>query len=114
MIRIIILFIVLSIPSAWAHDHRLQTDLSPQMKKWFDGLKSGKGPCCSDSDGTALSDVDWQTNNGRYSVRINGLWIDVPDEAVLTGPNRAGVTMVWPLISFGIISIRCFIPGTMI
>src|ERR1700733_15046013 len=28
--------------------------LSP-LKPWFDGLRSGKGPCCSDADGFALS-----------------------------------------------------------
>jgi len=32
------------------------------LKPWFDGLRSGKGPCCSDADGYALSDVDWQSN----------------------------------------------------
>ena len=24
------------------------------LKQWFDSLKSGKGPCCSDADGYAL------------------------------------------------------------
>ena len=38
----------------------------------------------------------------------------VPDEAVITEPNRAGRTMVWPVkTAFGI-SIRCFMPGSMI
>lgn len=27
--------------------------LSP-LKPWFDSLKSGKGPCCSDADGFAV------------------------------------------------------------
>src|SRR3954454_9426419 len=36
------------------------------LKPWFDSLKSGKGPCCSDADGTAVSDVDWESGNGRY------------------------------------------------
>ena len=26
------------------------------LKPWFDSLKSGKGPCCSDADGFAVSD----------------------------------------------------------
>ncbi len=81
-------------------------------------MKSGKGPCCSDADGTALSDVDWDTVDGHYRVRIEKQWWDVPDEAVLKEPNRAGPTMVWPIYyrSVGVplrIDIRCFIPGLM-
>src|SRR6266581_6051700 len=67
------------------------------LKQWFDGLASGRGPCCSDADGTALSDVDWESRDGRYRVRIDGDWIDVPADAVITEPNRAGRTMVWPM-----------------
>src|SRR4051812_19157974 len=48
------------------------------LKPWFDSLKSGKGPCCSDADGTALSDVDWEAKGDHYRVRIEGNWIDVP------------------------------------
>lgn len=83
------------------------------LKSWFDGLKSKNGPCCSDADGTALSDVDWESREGRYRVRINGAWVDVPDSAVISEPNRAGVTMVWPFYQNGEPRIRCFIPGSM-
>src|SRR6478735_1054910 len=31
----------------------------PELKAWFDGLRSGKGSCCSDADDSALSDTDW-------------------------------------------------------
>src|SRR5258705_13720774 len=65
------------------------------MKKWFDSLKSEKGPCCSDADGTALSDVDWESKDGHYRVRLNGQWIDVPDDALVTEPNLVGRTMVY-------------------
>lgn len=88
------------------------------LKPWFDSLKSGKGPCCSDADGTALSDVDWQSKDGHYRVRIENEWWDVPEEAVLTEPNLAGKTMVWPIYyrSMGSplrVDIRCFLPGSM-
>ena len=87
------------------------------LKGWFDGLKSKKGPCCSDADGTALSDVDWEARNGKYRVRIDGEWIDVPDDAVITEPNLAGVTMVWPIRFWEAgkqtIVIRCFMVGPM-
>jgi hypothetical protein len=44
----------------------------------------------------ALSDVDWDSRNGHYRVRLRGEWIDVPDDTVITEPNRAGRAMVWP------------------
>lgn len=101
------------------------------LKSWFDGLRSGKGPCCSDADGYALSDVDWEARGGRYRVRIprwrfdpsaeaptppagtEMIWIDVDDDAVITEPNRAGRTMVWPIWGHQGPSIRCFMPGSM-
>jgi hypothetical protein len=96
--------------------------ISP-LKGWFDSLHSGKGPCCSDADGTAISDVDWNApgqggNESRYyRVRIEGMWILVPDEALITEPNRAGRAMVWPVYTRPLnapaqIEIRCFMPGS--
>ena len=83
------------------------------LKPWFDSLKSGKGPCCSDADGIAIADPDWESREGHYRVRLDGEWIIVPDEAVITEPNRAGRTMVWPIKGFFGTSIRCFLPGSM-
>ena len=83
------------------------------LKQWFDSLRSGKGPCCSDADGFALSDVDWESGNGHYRVRVDGEWHDVPDDAVITEPNRVGRTMVWPIRGYQGLSIRCFMPGSM-
>jgi hypothetical protein len=86
---------------------------NPELHQWFEGLRSGKGPCCSDADGSAVSDVDWETRGGHYRVRIEGDWVDVPDEAVITEPNRIGRTMVWPIHGYLGVSIRCFMPGSM-
>ena len=83
------------------------------LKEWFDSLRSGKGPCCSDADGSAVSVVVWESGNGHYRVRIEGEWIDVPDDAVITEPNRVGRTMVWPTRGYGGLTIRCFMPGSM-
>ena len=83
------------------------------LKQWFDSLRSGKGPCCSDADGSVVSDVDWESKDGHYRVRLDGQWIDVPADAVLTGPNRAGGPMGWPVKEPLGISIRCFLPGSM-
>lgn len=83
------------------------------LKPWFDSLKSGKGPCCSVADGLAVSDPDWESKDGHFRVRVENEWIDVPDDAVITEPNLAGRTMVWPVKGSLGISIRCFMPGSM-
>lgn len=111
----IVLFLLMS--SSHARDLDGRYAGSP-LKEWFDSLKSGKGPCCSDADGSAVSDADWESKDGRYRVRLEEQWWDVPDDAVITEPNRAGRTMVWPIYyrSFGStvrIEIRCFMPGSM-
>jgi hypothetical protein len=49
----------------------------------------------------------------RFQCGTQMDWVDVPDEAVTTEPNRAGRTMVWPRYGDGDVSIRCFIPGSM-
>src|SRR3954452_23720053 len=83
------------------------------LKGWFDSLKSGRGPCCSDADGFAVSDPDWDSQNGQYRVRIDGNWIVVPEDAVITAPNLYGRTMVWPIKGSLGTTIRCFMPGSM-
>jgi len=41
------------------------------LKPWFDRLASGKGLCCSFADGVSVQDVDWDTQDGHYRVRIS-------------------------------------------
>ncbi len=89
----------------------------PEMHRWFEHLASRKGPCCSDADGVTVEDTDWDFEEGHYRVYLKDLWIVVPDDAVITQPNRYGRTVVWPLF-FGVdgrgqIIIRCFMPGPM-
>src|ERR1700743_3360919 len=55
---------------------------SPELHQWFEGLRSGKGPCCSDADGSAGSDVDWENRARHYRVRIDGGGVDAPGGAV--------------------------------
>jgi hypothetical protein len=83
------------------------------LKPWFDQLASGKGLCCSMADGESVADPDWESKDGHYRVRLENRWIDVPDDALITEPNRAGRTMVWPMRFDNQISIRCFMPGSM-
>jgi hypothetical protein len=83
------------------------------LKSWFDRLASGNGLCCSFADGFRVDDVDWDTQDGHYRVRLNGEWIVVPDNAVVSEPNMFGPAVVWPYMGTdGQTQIRCFLPGT--
>ena len=73
----------------------------PELNGWFDKLASGRGLCCSLTDGVTVADPDWESRDGRYRVRLYGEWIDVPDDALITEPNRVGRTMVWPMLLNG-------------
>ena len=107
MVRIVLIFLLLCTP-ALARDPG-----HPELDEWFNRLASGKGLCCSFADGFAVSDVDWESKDGHYRVRLENNWIDVPDDALITEPNRAGRTMVWPMWFNGGTFIRCFMPGSM-
>lgn len=107
---------------AVAHDNHYA--ISDDMKNWFQGLKSEKGPCCADADGSVIQDADWESKDNHYRVRIEEKWWDVPDGAVINAPNLYGPTMVWPIRQNGnsygygvksgtIVDIRCFMPGSM-
>ena len=79
---------------------------------WFDHLASGKGLCCSFADGFSVQDVDWDTLDGRYRVHLRGEWVIVPENALVTEPNRFGPAVVWPYTDAeGAMQIRCFLPG---
>jgi hypothetical protein len=98
--------------SARAHDDGRYAN-SP-LHGWFEQLASGRGPCCSFADGASIADVDWDTQGpgGHYRVRLHGQWIEVPDAAVVHGPNRDGRAFVWPYTDVrGKTQIRCFLPG---
>lgn len=97
---------------AYPHDNGQFAQADPGIRSWFNGLRSGKGLCCSFADGLTLQDVDWDTEGAHYRVRIDGQWIVVPDDAVLTEPNRVGVAVVWPYKSGDQTMIRCFIAGS--
>jgi hypothetical protein len=103
-----IFFAVFVVP-VFAHDPS-----HPELNDWFNRLSSKKsGLCCSLTDGVTVADPDWESKDGHYRVRLDGKWIDVPDDALITEPNRAGRTMVWPMRFDGQFSIRCFMPGSM-
>jgi hypothetical protein len=76
------------------------------LKQWFESLKSAKGFCCAEADGR---DTEYDIRDSKYWVPVNGVWTEVPADAVITEPNKAGRAILWldPLQN-----IRCFIPGS--
>jgi hypothetical protein len=114
--------------AAQAHDHK-----RPDLNKWFETRTNVQGNrCCDGSEAKLLANVDWQSacsfevQEGKtervchYQVFIAGRWWDVPNTALVTGPNLDGETLVWPtyywidgIPDHGIssISIQCFMPG---
>ena len=101
-----------------SHAHDDGTHANDPLHAWFDQLASGRGLCCSFADGVSIAEVDWDNLgtiddvNSGYRVRLDGQWIDVPKNAVITEPNKDGRTFVWPhQDSEGKTQIRCFMPG---
>ena len=84
---------------AHAHDADGRFKDSP-LHDWFQQLGSGNGLCCDFADGFKVEDVDWDTQDGHYRVRLRGKWMTVPDEAVVKSENRYGPAVVWPICSF--------------
>jgi hypothetical protein len=107
MKRLALILLLLCTP-VLAHDAN-----HPELNSWFDHLASRKGLCCSFADGRVVADPDWDSKDGHYRVRLDNQWIDVPDDALITEPNRAGRTMVWTWFLNGKRTIRCFMPGSM-
>ena len=94
--------------TAAAHDYE-----HPELAPWFMSLQSrSKTPCCDGSEAQHLADVEWRTRDGHYQVFLEGDWRDVPDTAIVDGPNRDGTALVWTYFVDGKnVGIRCFMPG---
>ena len=115
LFRNVVIGITIGIVSAMLIGHLRAAGNYPDgaMHAWFDKLSSGKGLCCSFADGQSISDVDWDIQSSKYRVRIDGKWIVVPDDALITEPNKYGPAVVWPFKDFqGVTQIRCFMPGS--
>jgi hypothetical protein len=76
--------------------------------------------CCAQADGHPLDESEWDIKGDKYRIFIQGEWIVVPDDAVISGPNKFGKAIVWLRDHADpasgeintITRIRCFIPGS--
>lgn len=97
---------------AQSRDSGQYAQTPPEIRQWFNSLRSGKGNCCSMADGRSISDADTDIRGDHFWVRVDGEWIEVPDEALVNQPNRIGQPVVWPMKDAdGKTAVRCFLPG---
>jgi hypothetical protein len=86
----------------------------PDLNNWVRGLYDNSGiPCCEGNEAHALDEPDWRVSSeGHYQVFIDNEWADVPDRAVVQGPNKYGRVLVWYSHWAGHpVLIRCFLPA---
>jgi hypothetical protein len=109
--RLSVLVITLLVLPAQARDLDGRYAQSPNHE-WFRQLQTpGSGRCCDEADGTGVEAIDWDTKDGHYRVRVDGEWHPVPDDKVVTEPNRIGKAVVWVYRGSVGTVVRCFMPG---
>jgi hypothetical protein len=120
----------LAASAASAHDAtRMQADFSgypgdpKEIGNWLHGLSSKKsgGSCCNGFDGkppqawVRTSGTGIYGEGSHYEVMIEHNWVTVPDDAVITEPNKFGAAVVWYSTSHNgehtNFNIKCFLPG---
>ena len=92
-------------------------EISPQCRAKIKQLSRNGSNCCATADGWEAKEVVWDIENNHYVVVIEGTRYPVPDEAVLTESNCAGIAIVWYVWDQEeqrdkkTIRFRCFWPG---
>ena len=93
--------------TVFAHDHA-----RPQLNDWLKSLQNaGKAQCCDGDDTDAIE--DWDTKDNGFRVKFRGQWFDVPQSAIVEGPNKGGTALLWMNKGIMGLSVRCFMPGSM-
>lgn len=106
----------MSAEARWKPEYAQQ--YTPQERQWFRDQKipGTNFSCCSTADGEI---VEEDIRDGHYWIRcpLDGAcpfkeWTRVPDERVITEPNKFGRAVVWfRNYPVGTSSIICFAPG---
>jgi hypothetical protein len=105
--------LVLASVGSQAHDDGRYSQVSPEIKRWVEGLTDHQGRgCCATADGFRPEEVEWDMAANGYRVMVEGQWYAVPDGAVIKEPNRIGYAIVWYYKDSGALYIRCFLPGS--
>jgi hypothetical protein len=112
------LFLCLPLAASQARDTNPHRQIRPEIKVWIEALTDQYGiGCCATADGFRPREIAWNITASSYRVKVGTQWLDVPDEAVVKGPNRLGYAVAWLEYDWDINtgemtpSIRCFLPG---
>jgi hypothetical protein len=110
---LVVIALVLASFGTQARDNGQYAQVSPEIKRWVEGLTDDKGRgCCATADGFRPDEVEWDMSENAYRVMISGQWFTVPDGAVIKQTNRIGYALVWYYFDNGALMIRCFLPGS--
>lgn len=106
-VSLLLLCMALLIHPVQAHDHS-----RPGLLDWLKSLQNRNNMvCCDGTDTDAIE--GWETRDGRYRVRFRGQWYQVPEDALVDGPNKGGDALLWMNKGYLGFSVRCFMPGSM-
>ena len=103
--------------TAPAMDRGQFKNVPPEIREWFENMRSPKGiMCCSYADGHRTG---YDIRQGQYWVPIDGDWYPVPPEAVIKTENPVGEAIVWYLLQSPdsglphseLYKIICFVPS---
>jgi hypothetical protein len=103
--------------TAAAMDRGQFKNVPPEIRYWFENMRSPKGiACCSYADGHRTG---YDIRQGQYWVPIGGEWYPVPPEAVIKTENPVGEAIVWYLLQSPdsglprseLYKIICFVPS---
>src|SRR5499427_306374 len=79
--------------TAAAMDRGQFKNVPPEIREWFEHMRSPKGIlCCSYADGHRTG---YDIRQGQYWVPIEGEWYPVPPEVVIKTENPVGEAIVW-------------------
>lgn len=107
IVSLFLLVMALSIHPIRAHDHGRSS-----LIDWLKTLQNRNNALCCNGDDTDAIE-DWEAKNDRFRVKFRGEWYDVPDSAIVDGPNKGGDALLWMNKGFLGMSVRCFMPGPM-
>ena len=105
-----VLTLVAGASTAQAIDRGQFDHVPADVRAWFKALRNAAGvPCCDVTDGHRTA---YEVHDGRYWVPIDGVWMRVPDVAVIRNAgNPVGEAIVWYVSHGGVIIISCFVPA---
>jgi hypothetical protein len=85
--------VAFSATAAIAMDRGQFANVPPEVRQWFEHLRSPAGMlCCSYADGHRTG---YDMRQDQYWVPIEGEWYPVPPEAVIKTANPVGEAIVW-------------------